>query len=90
MSTADRLLELRVRIPPGAMGVCVVCCTVKDKRQSQDNQDKRVQIKYREPKNKKSPCAGGKFCCETWSLTLSEECRLRALKNVVLRRIFGL
>jgi hypothetical protein len=32
------------------MDVCVVCCTEKDKRQSQDNQDKEVQIKYREQK----------------------------------------
>jgi hypothetical protein len=27
--------------------------------------------------------------CETWSLTLREECRLRVLENKVLRRIFG-
>jgi hypothetical protein len=27
--------------------------------------------------------------CETWSLTLREECRLRMFKNRVLRRIFG-
>ena len=27
--------------------------------------------------------------CETWSLTLREEARLRALENRVLRRIFG-
>ena len=27
--------------------------------------------------------------CETWSLTLREECRLRVSKNRVLRRIFG-
>ena len=27
---------------------------------------------------------------ETWSLTLSEECRLRVFKNRVLRRIFRL
>ena len=27
--------------------------------------------------------------CETWSLTLREECRLRVLENRVLRRIFG-
>ena len=27
--------------------------------------------------------------CETWSLTLREECRLRVFENKVLRRIFG-
>jgi hypothetical protein len=27
--------------------------------------------------------------CETWSLTLREEHRLRVFKNKVLRRIFG-
>jgi hypothetical protein len=27
--------------------------------------------------------------CETWSLTLREEHRLRAFENTVLRRIFG-
>ena len=29
------------------------------------------------------------YGCETWSLTLSEERRLRVLENMVLRRIFG-
>jgi hypothetical protein len=29
------------------------------------------------------------FGCETWSLTLREEHRLRVFKNRVLRRIFG-
>jgi len=29
------------------------------------------------------------YGCETWSLTLSEECRLRVFENWVLRRIFG-
>ena len=29
------------------------------------------------------------FGCETWSLTLREERRLRLLENRVLRRIFG-
>ena len=29
------------------------------------------------------------YGCETWSLTLREECRLRVLKNRMLRRIFG-
>jgi hypothetical protein len=28
--------------------------------------------------------------CETWSLTLREEHRLRVFENMVLRRIFGL
>jgi hypothetical protein len=27
--------------------------------------------------------------CETWSLTLRQECRLRGFENKVLRRIFG-
>ena len=27
--------------------------------------------------------------CETWSLTLREERRLRVFENMVLRRIFG-
>jgi hypothetical protein len=30
------------------------------------------------------------YGCETWSLTLKEECRLRVFENRVLRRIFGL
>jgi hypothetical protein len=30
------------------------------------------------------------YGCETWSLTLREERRLRVLENRVLRRIFGL
>jgi hypothetical protein len=29
------------------------------------------------------------YRCETWSLTLREERRLRLLENKVLRRIFG-
>jgi hypothetical protein len=29
------------------------------------------------------------YGCETWSLTLTEEHRLRLLENRVLRRIFG-
>jgi hypothetical protein len=29
------------------------------------------------------------YGCETWSLKLREECRLRVFKNRVLRRIFG-
>jgi len=29
------------------------------------------------------------YGCETWSLTLREECRRRMLENRVLRRIFG-
>jgi hypothetical protein len=27
--------------------------------------------------------------CETWSLTLREECRLRVFENRVLRKVFG-
>ena len=29
------------------------------------------------------------YGCETWSLTLREECRLRVFENRLLRRIFG-
>jgi hypothetical protein len=29
------------------------------------------------------------YGCETWSLILREECRLRMFENRVLRRIFG-
>jgi hypothetical protein len=29
------------------------------------------------------------YGCESWSFTLREECRLRVLENMVLRRIFG-
>ena len=29
------------------------------------------------------------YGCETWSLTLREERKLRVYKNIVLRRIFG-
>jgi hypothetical protein len=29
------------------------------------------------------------YGCESWSLTLREECRLRVFENCVLRRIFG-
>jgi hypothetical protein len=29
------------------------------------------------------------YGCETWSITLREECRLRLFENSVLRRIFG-
>ena len=29
------------------------------------------------------------FGCQTWSLTLREECRLRVFENRILRRIFG-
>ena len=29
------------------------------------------------------------YGCETWSLTLREECRLRVFENSVLRRLFG-
>jgi len=29
------------------------------------------------------------YGCETWSLILREECRLRLFKNMVLRRVFG-
>jgi len=29
------------------------------------------------------------YGCETWSLTLQEECRLRVSENRILRRILG-
>jgi hypothetical protein len=29
------------------------------------------------------------YGCESWSLTLREECRLRVFENRMLRRIFG-
>jgi hypothetical protein len=29
------------------------------------------------------------YDCESWSLTLREECRLRVFENRVLRKIFG-
>jgi hypothetical protein len=29
------------------------------------------------------------YGCETWSLTLNDEHRLRVIENTVLRRIFG-
>jgi hypothetical protein len=29
------------------------------------------------------------YGCETWSLTLREECRLRVFENRFLRRVFG-
>jgi hypothetical protein len=29
------------------------------------------------------------YGCETWSLTLRKECRLRVFENRVLRRVFG-
>ena len=29
------------------------------------------------------------YSCETWSLTLREECRLRVFENRILRQIFG-
>ena len=33
--------------------------------------------------------ACGAYGCETWSLTLTEERKLRAFENMVLRRLFG-
>jgi hypothetical protein len=29
------------------------------------------------------------YGCETWSLTLREECRLKVFENRALRRVFG-
>jgi hypothetical protein len=51
-SAAYRLLRLRVRIPLGAWLFVLCVLYSKDKRQSQDNQDKVVvQTKYRGKKN---------------------------------------
>ena len=50
-SAADRLLGLRVRIPPGAWMFVLCELHIKDKRHSQDNEDKEiVQLKHREQK----------------------------------------
>jgi hypothetical protein len=38
--------------------LCCVCCTVTDKRQSQDNQNKEVHIKYTASKKKIPPGQG--------------------------------
>jgi hypothetical protein len=52
---------------------------------SSSSLSKSVNIKiYR---NKILPV--GLYGCESWSLTLREECRLRVFENRVLRRIFG-
>ena len=58
---AERLLGLRVRIPPGAwiFGLCVLYS--KDKRHSQYNQNKEVQIKCRE-RTKKIPPGSMDVC----------------------------
>ena len=47
---AARLVGLRVRIPPGAWMFVLCVLYSKDRRQSQDEEDKEVQIKYREQK----------------------------------------
>ena len=60
-SAADRLLELRVGIPPGAWMYVLFVLYSKDKKQNQDSQDKEIQIKYRE--KKKSRRGNGFFCC---------------------------
>jgi hypothetical protein len=51
------------------MDVCVVLCRVRDRRHGQNNQDKEVQINYRE---KKSPCERKDFLthlCPLWGVT---------------------
>ena len=50
--------------PAGGMDVCVVLLYSKDKRQSQDNQDKAIQIKYKVFQKKIPPGAWMFFCCE--------------------------
>ena len=54
--TADRLLGLRIRIPPGAW-MFVLCVLYskdkKDKRHSQDNQDKEVMQSERKKKSRR-------------------------------------
>jgi hypothetical protein len=58
--------------PAGGHGyLCCVCCTVKTKGKSQDNQDKEVRIKYKE-RTKKSRRGHGYLsvvfvvCCGTF------------------------
>jgi hypothetical protein len=41
------------------------------------------------PATLKAKLRVGLYGCETWSLTLREESRLRAFENKVLRRVFG-
>ena len=45
-----------------------------------------VCVKLYEARAKILPVLYG---CETWSLTLREDCRLRVFENRVLRRVFG-
>ena len=71
-SAADRLLGLRIWIPPGAwMFVLCVLYSQDKESKSQDNQDKKVRIKCKE-RTKKIDCAGEIFCTRldrTWCLT---------------------
>ena len=48
---AARLLGLRVRIPPGAW----MCCAVKDKGTSQDNQEEETSMEKVQREGKKLP-----------------------------------
>ena len=53
-SAADRLLGLRVRIVPGGMDVCVVCCKYRRKAKCRTIKTKKqVRMKYRVQKNTK-------------------------------------
>jgi hypothetical protein len=47
-------------------------------------------VKELKNKKKKRQICPVLYGCETWSLTLREELRLRVFENRVLRRIFGL
>jgi hypothetical protein len=62
VSAADR-----VRVPPGAWMFVLSVLYNKDKRHSQDNRDKGVQMKYREQQKKKVPPGAWMFfyceCC---------------------------
>jgi len=63
----------------------IACCHSVQKRLSSSLQSKNIKIKiYR---NIILPLV--LYGCETWSLTLREERRLRVFENRVLRKVFG-
>jgi hypothetical protein len=69
-STADRLLRLRVWIPPGTWMFVLCVLYNKDKRQSQDIQDKEVRKKYK-ARTKKNP-SGVMDVCRLWVLCVCQ------------------